>query len=50
MIQNYEIKYKNNEEILYLYLDFNTEFSKIKTKKDKLKLKKEIKKYIKKIK
>ena len=46
MIQNYEIKYKNNEEILYIYLDFNTEFAKLKNKKNKLK--KEIKKYIKK--
>lgn len=48
MIQNYEIKYVNNKEILYIYLNFNNEFAKLKSKKNKLKLKKEIKKYIKK--
>ena len=48
MISNYEIKNNNNEEILYIYLDFNTEFAKIKNKKKRLKLKKEIKDYIKK--
>lgn len=27
MIQNYSIKYENNEEVLYLYLDYNYEFA-----------------------
>ena len=38
MISNYEIKKINNEEVLYLYLDLDTEFalSNLKEKKDKL--------------
>ena len=48
MISNYEIGYKNKEEILFIYLDYNTEFAKLNNKKNKIKLKHEIKKYIKK--
>ena len=29
MIEKYEIRYENNEEILYVELNFNYEFSKI---------------------
>ena len=46
VINNYEIKYINNEQILYIYLDFNSEFAKLNSKKKKTKLKKEIKNYI----
>lgn len=48
MIINYEIGYKNKEEILFIYLDYNTEFAKLNNKKTQTKLKHEIKKYIKK--
>ena len=48
MITNYEIGYKNNEEILFIYLDYNTEFGKLNNKRTNSKLKHEIKKYIKK--
>ena len=48
MITNYEIGYKDNKEILFIYLDYNTEFAKINSKKTQIKLKHEIKKYIKK--
>ena len=41
MIYDYEIKYKNHEEILYIYLDISQEFAKLnaKTKKKKLNIK-----------
>jgi len=48
VITNYEIGYKNNEEILFIYLDYNTEFGKLNNKRTNSKLKHEIKKYIKK--
>ncbi len=48
MIINYEIGYKNKEEILFIYLDYNTEFAKFNSNVKKKKLKNEIKKYIKK--
>jgi len=48
VISSYEIGYKNKKEILFIYLDYNTEFAKIKNKRNKSKLKHEIKKYIKK--
>lgn len=48
MITNYEIGYKDNKEILFIYLDYNTEFAKLNNKKTQTKLKHEIKKYIKK--
>lgn len=48
VIKNYEIKYKNNTQILYIYLDYNSEFSKLSGKKNNKKLKSEVKKYIKK--
>lgn len=47
MINNYEIKRENNEEILYLYFDFNLEFAKIKGKNKKQKINEIIKEYIK---
>lgn len=48
MIYNYEIKQKNQEEILYLYLDINQEFAKLNARKKKKKLDEIVKKYIKK--
>lgn len=48
MIYDYEIKQKNNEEVLYLYLDIHQEFSKLNARKKKKKLKENIKEYIKK--
>lgn len=47
MVNNYEIKKVNNEEILYLYLDFNYEFSKINFKEKQDKFEKIIKDFIK---
>lgn len=44
MFKNYEIKYINNEEVLFLYLDLNTEFAKIKNT-SKAEINSEIKKY-----
>ena len=46
MIRDYEIKLINNKEILYLYIDFNSEFAKLNSKRKKRKLKKYIKDYI----
>lgn len=46
MFKNYEIKIKNNEEVLYLFLDLNTEFASIKKRK-KQTIQKEIADYIK---
>ena len=48
MIKNYEIKKQNNEEVLYLYLDFSLEFAKMNPSKEKTTINKEIDKYIKK--
>ena len=47
MINNYEVKKENNEEILYLYFDFNLEFAKIKGKNKRKKINEIIKEYIK---
>ena len=47
MFKNYEIKKINDEEILYLYLDLNTEFAKINKSNRKTTLNTEILKYIK---
>ena len=47
MIDNYEIKKVNNEEILYIYLNFNIEFGKIDFKKEKNKFQNIIKEFIK---
>lgn len=46
MIKDYEIKLVNNEEILYIYLDFNSEFASLNSKKSNKKLKKEVENYI----
>lgn len=46
MFLGYEIKKINNEEILYLYLDLNTEFAKNKLYNHKTTLNKEINNYI----
>lgn len=46
LIKEYNIKLVNNEEILYIYLDFNSEFANLNSKKNTKKLKTEIKKYI----
>lgn len=46
MINSYEIKKYNNEEILYLYLNFNNEFGKINFKQQKEKLENIIKEFI----
>lgn len=48
MIYDYDIKQRNNEEILYLYLDINQEFAKLNARKKKKKLDKTIKEYIRK--
>ena len=47
MINNYEIRKQNNEEILYLYLDFNNEFAKMNFKEHKEKLENIINDFIK---
>ena len=46
MINNYEVRKQNDGEILYLYLDFNSEFSKINFKEKKDKLENIIKEFI----
>lgn len=48
MINNYEIKTINNEQVLYLYIDTSTEFAKTNSKKKKTTLNDEIKNYCKK--
>ncbi len=48
MIYDYKIRRKNNEEILFLYFDFNNEFGKLKSKQKRKKIDKDIKDYIKK--
>ncbi len=47
MIRDYELRNEKNEQILYLYLDFNTEFAKLNAKKKKKKLKSIINDFIK---
>ena len=47
MIDSYEIKRVNNEEILYLYLNFNDEFSRLNSDKKKKKFENIIKEFIK---
>jgi len=47
LIKDYEIRYHNSDEVLYIYLDFNSEFAKLNSKKNKKKLKKVIEKFIK---
>ena len=47
MIKDYEIKLIDNTEVLYLYIDFNSEFAKINSKRKKKKLKKYVSDYIK---
>ena len=48
MINNYEIKTIENEEVLYLFLDFSVEFAKLKKKDVKKKtLAKEIDEFLK---
>ncbi len=46
MIYDYEIKQKNKEKILYIYLDMNQEFAKLNAKKKKKKLKEMVEEYI----
>ena len=46
VINSYEIKKQNNEEILYIYLDFSNEFGNINFKEKKEELKDIIKKFI----
>lgn len=46
MIKDYNIKLVNNEEILYIYLDFNSEFASLNRKNNNKKLKEEIKDYL----
>lgn len=48
MFYDYEIKQKNKEEVLYLYLDINQEFAKLNARKKKKKLKENIEEYIRK--
>lgn len=48
MFYDYEIKRKNKEEVLYLYLDINQEFAKLNARRKKKKLKENIEEYIKK--
>lgn len=48
MFSNYEINFENNEEVLYLYLDIDSEFAKLKGKKNNKKIKGLVKEYIKK--
>lgn len=47
LIKDYEIRFENNQEILYLYIDFNSEFARLDSKSKKRKLKKYINDYIK---
>lgn len=47
MISRYEIKEVNNEEVLYLYLDFHYEFAKFNAKEQKEKLEETVRKFIK---
>lgn len=47
MINSYEIKMKNNEQVLYLYLDFNYEFADFNFRKQNEKFQNMIKKFIK---
>lgn len=47
MIYDYEIKHKNHEEVLCIYLDISQEFAKLNAKTKKKKLKTLIKEYIK---
>ena len=46
MIYDYEIKTKNREEILYVYLDIGQEFAKLNASKKKKKLKEIIEEYL----
>lgn len=46
LIKDYNIKLVNNEEILYIYLDFNSEFANLSVKRNDKELKSEIKKYL----
>lgn len=46
MINNYEIKIINNEEVLYIYMDFDYEFAKLKSEDVKKKLNEMIKDYL----
>lgn len=46
MIYDYEIKIKNREEILYVYLDIEQEFAKLNAKKKKKKLKEIVHDYL----
>lgn len=48
MITNYELRGENENQVLYLYFDFNDEFSKFKIKEKAKQLEEEIKEYIKK--
>lgn len=48
MITDYEIKYQNGEQILYLHFDFNNEFGKFKIKEKTKELEQYIKEFIKK--
>lgn len=48
MITNYELTGENENQVLYLYFDFNDEFSKFKIKEKAKQLEEEIKEYIKK--
>lgn len=48
MIYDYEIKQKNKEDVLYIYLDINQEFAKLNPNKKKKKLESLISEYIKK--
>ena len=46
LIKDYEIKLVNNEEILYVFLDFNSEFASLNNKHSNKKLKNRIKDFI----
>lgn len=47
LIKDYSIKVINNEEILYIYLDYNSEFASLDNSKKNKTIKDEIKKYLK---
>lgn len=47
LIKDYEIKFENDKEVLYLYIDFNSEFARLDSKNKRKKLKNYIKDYIK---
>ena len=47
LIRDYEIKKINNDEILYVYIDYNSEFAKIKSKRKQKKFKKYLEEFIK---